>query len=927
MADPMYFQWQNKFLLETIYLRRNRKLADFLIYCKEIELWGTYQNKELEDLQAEKNAYIADRDQAVITAYKSYKVEYDYFTTGDPGFRYRTKYRLTDESDLAHVRELHRALADNLPKRQDVRKEKNFVAYYVSLWQEKILRLKEEEIRLERRLQVILPEHRERPLLNQQLQKVRDLTLPIMNDELARLLKFLSTYNKIEKRKLEFYKATESAKAEILNLRAKLDGVYTPLKRVEAECRELSAAVARLRNPPPRESFEDYFLTEEVSGELSRQFPAADPALIGVVGGIHKRLASELRKLKSEDVRRTRVGDFVHELRGQHSALITEAARLESQLRDGAAQSGEKQAKLNVLREGGLKAVETELEKLSDYHTALEHAKKPKAEWERMIQDREKELRRKQDSKSQLEGQAETLEPALKARESILNMSEVDYLVRFIPDQPITVKDIVRGKIEKYKVALEQKLDNQRPEEEIQQELLEEIVRLFLEKPEEFPLWLQYMVIHFSGMRYATAHGSWADPRDLLKSLRTSALEKDFRKMDDDAVEALCEERLAAYQSPDPASAPKLALATEPKLRAKISTHLKRLERTYNRRDALFELLIDEQGYEIDSQNPADALKDLEARRESFPDWMWKEIVQLTDLRVREVKDPVWNRLSEEEKEEKNLAKYAELREVMNKWKQAHITGWRQEHDRSNRLIVTSSVCNEVAEQILHLRGHSPGGGLTGLVDWYMRMVREEKTQGASQRYFVFSQPGAEEYCKIGATILWLRFVHDKPNPWRIAKPLATKQGDRLIPERYRAKSGAEDWTYFEGDGVRRTRQRVIDKKKKVTDEQWLRWIHAATVAKVAETADGPIVLTFETALPYDDPSVSAVGVFKHSLPNLLYDGGEENYFGSFLAYVPEVEIPVQDLEEMLDWNKILRRQVMTPAQLEEYRRKHIRSA
>jgi hypothetical protein len=30
--------------------------------------------------------------------------------------------------------------------------------------------------------------------------------------------------------------------------------------------------------------------------------------------------------------------------------------------------------------------------------------------------------------------------------------------------------------------------------------------------------------------------------------------------------------------------------------------------------------------------------------------------------------------------------------------------------------------------------------------------------------------------------------------------------------------------------------------------------MHEATVAEVAETADGPVVLTFKTALPYDDP-------------------------------------------------------------------------
>ncbi|HEY3475029.1 MAG TPA: hypothetical protein VGK56_10500 [Anaerolineales bacterium] len=52
--------------------------------------------------------------------------------------------------------------------------------------------------------------------------------------------------------------------------------------------------------------------------------------------------------------------------------------------------------------------------------------------------------------------------------------------------------------------------------------------------------------------------------------------------------------------------------------------------------------------------------------------------------------------------------------------------------------------------------------------------------------------------------------------------------------------------------------------------EQKARRLHAATVAKVAETADGPVALIFETALPYNDPSVSAVGVFKHYLHNLL---------------------------------------------------------
>jgi hypothetical protein len=488
-------------------------------------------------------------------------------------------------------------------------------------------------------------------------------------------------------------------------------------------------------------------------------------------------------------------------------------------------------------------------------------------------------------------------------------MSEVEYLVRFTPEQgPITVRDIVRGKVEAYKASLDQKMGKDRPEEEIQQELVDEIVQRFREKPKEYPLWLQYMIIHFSGMRYATAHGSWADPKDLLVSLRTAALEKDFRRMDEDDVEAMSEQRISAYESPDASTAPKFARATDPKAKERIATHLKGLKLPYRRREALLDLLLDEEKYEIEAMSPEEALEALETLRDekTIPDWMWKEIVRLTDLRVKEAKDPTWNKLSQDEQDQKNEARYAEFREIMNKWKQDHLTGWREEHDRSNRLIVTSSVCNEVAEQIQHLRGHSPSGGLTGIVDWYMRIVNEGKVAGNPRPYFAFVKDGVENQYREGANILWLRFVHEQPNPWRVAKPLSVN-GDRLIPDKYRRSKGKEgEWTYFESDVITRKRSRTVEKRL-VKDQQWLRWIHVATVAKVAETAEGPVVLTFETALPYDDPSVSAVGIFKHDLHNLMWDGGEEYYNGSFIAYLPEGQIPASDLKEMLDWKKILR--------------------
>jgi hypothetical protein len=911
MAEPMYFQWQNPTLLKTIYPRRNRKLADFLIYCKEIDLWQEYKDKDIDDLADEVRSYVVERDRAVMTAYKAYKTEYDYFTMGDVRTAYMGKYKLKDEKELAPIQEMHRVFKDSLPKRQDVRKEKNFVAYYVSAWQERVRRLEEEVTRLERRLAVMHPAHKDRTVTELGLQKLKNITLPLLQEERQRLLNFLSTYHRIEKRKLEFYKKTEAAKTETQALRAKLDGVRGPLQKLQAERREISASLARLRTPPERKTFEGYFSTEDIAGELRDQFPQAAQDLISAISGIHKRLAAELRSLHSDDVRRVRLKNFVDELRSQYNKFVSEASRLESQLGGRSmveAQGGEKRARLEMLKGAGLKAVETELDKLSDYHASFEFAKKPDAERTKLAQEKEKELKKKQESISKLEEQVSTLEAGLRAGESILDMSELDYLVRFTPEQqPITVKDIVRGKVELYKASLEQKMGRERPEEDVQQELLEEIVKRFREKPGEYPLWLQYMVIHFSGMRYATAHGSWADPKDLLVSLRTSALEKDFRGMDDDDVEAMSEQRISAYETPDPSKAPGLALTKDLKLKERILTHLKGLRSPYRRREALLDLILDEERYEIEAMSPAEALEALESLRDekTIPDWMWKEIVRLTDLRVKEARDPGWNKLTQEEQDQKNEARYAEFREIMNKWKQDHLTGWRQEHDRSNRLIVTSSVCNEVAEQIQHLRGHTPSGGLTGIVDWYMKVVNENKVPGTPRPYMMFVKEGAEEQYREGANILWLRFVHERPNAWRVAKPMAVN-GDRLIPDKYRKSEKKEgEWTYFESDVVSRKRTRTVEKRL-VKDEQWLRWMHAATVAKVAETADGPVVLTFETALPYDDPSVSAVGIFKHDLHNLMWDGGEDTYNGSFIAYLPSGEVPASDLKEMLDWKRIL---------------------
>jgi hypothetical protein len=139
---------------------------------------------------------------------------------------------------------------------------------------------------------------------------------------------------------------------------------------------------------------------------------------------------------------------------------------------------------------------------------------------------------------------------------------------------------------------------------------------------------------------------------------------------------------------------------------------------------------------------------------------------------------------------------------------------------------------------------------------------------------------------------------------------IQTKAGDGLLPAEFmRGKAvpaAAGTWQYAMTDPITRTRLITGEKGSKVKQLQYLRWIHEATVADVAETADGWVVLTFETALPYEDRRVSAVGIFKHYLPDILSDGSEETYNRSFVGFVPEGQVPLADLKNMLDWNKVL---------------------
>ena len=491
-------------------------------------------------------------------------------------------------------------------------------------------------------------------------------------------------------------------------------------------------------------------------------------------------------------------------------------------------------------------------------------------------------------------------------------MTEAEFLVQYKPGQPPTARDIAIWKAQAYEASLENKN---------QYELLEEIRQRFEKEPGRYPYWLQYMVVHFSGMRYASAHGSWADPKDLLVRLRAPKIEEEVKAMDDAAVEKLCAEKVTAYASSNGAAKPKLAMATDKEWTQKIGWYLPNVKSPSpsTRRRGLTDLRKAEDAYEIMSKPTQEVLDTLRSMKSQFPGWAWKTIAKLTPLRLTEVTAPDWEKLTPAEEQESYSQANYPLRSIIDAWANFDVTAWRPEHGRTHELIVSRAVCNETAEHIQHMRGHLPPGGLTPKPKWYLSNESEKKIPGTPAPYYVKAKT-AEQYTP-GASVLWLRFVDKLPDAWQIAKAVETKDKVGLLPDAFTSKkSSGKDtptWTYKMGDIITRERilvneDKLTRKKTKTKQMQWLRWIHEATVVEVAETAEGTVVITYETALPDDYKGTSSIGIFKKPLGYFLSDymveGNEDTYNRSFVGYVPEGQLPMDDIKRMLDWNKILRR-------------------
>jgi hypothetical protein len=911
MAEELYFQWQNDALRTTIYPRREVMLSNFLVFYREIDLWAEYQNK---DISGKVRDYHARKKQAVEKAVKAYYDYRNYFMKEDVRADYLKKFGKVDEEAMEKIHAFHKTFGTYMPRFTNPRSETYFVSQQMLYWQQALKDYKNRVVSKQRRVFVMksqVPPHPNVPKEEAELAAMEKTALPMRDEEYRRLSEFVTASSKIEKRKLELAKAVQDTARKSEEATRKLNGLKLEIERQAPLQKKSSEDLGRLKSPPDLASVEAYFSATDVAAQVRAKYPKASEEYSRRLSEYRKSLRDQLSYSRSASSKRIVVRNVLWNVGQYQKSIQKEILKHDTDLRNMGPtwkHRAERAALRDNLRDVSQAAVAEEMERLAGFQSALENADRSKEETARLIAAEEKELAGINTKLSQLRKDAQALQAELDLYDDILIVTEEKRLAEYVPDpsRPVAVKEIVQLELDEYKASLAQK-DHY--------ELLEMVVQRFRSQPDRYPKWLQYMVIHFSGMRYASAHGSWADPKDLLANLRILSIDKELKAMDEDAVEAFCREKLESYEPNGSVPAgtigarPKLSRTTDSEWKERVEGHVKRIRRAIeinspsHQRSALVNLRTDESNFEIDSLEPAEVYEQLMSYKDDLPDWMWKEIVKLTDLRVNEVTDKNWEKSGTDPQQYSR--KDAELRKVLNDWKNKFVTGWREEHDRSDKLIVTRAVCNEVAEHIQHLRGHSPDGGLTAKPKWFQRL------ENANPREAYLVKPDDRSDFKQGASILWLRFVRKEPNAWQVAQHITTKKGGHgLLPASFTGKTG---WSYNRGGPITRTRTVTGEKGAAVRQLEWLRWIHEATVVEVADTAEGTIVLTFETALPSDDPRLSSIGVFKHRLSDLLSDGDEDYYNRAFIGYTPEGDLPMENLKDMLDWSKILHRPKSMP--------------
>jgi hypothetical protein len=466
--------------------------------------------------------------------------------------------------------------------------------------------------------------------------------------------------------------------------------------------------------------------------------------------------------------------------------------------------------------------------------------------------------------------------------------------------------------------------------------------------------WLEYMTIHFSGMRYKSAHGSWADPCYLLQLLESSEIEDELdgihkiapdqirqmcdqtvKKLEDDlaieikreneriarvkqekeqAVQQKQDSRIAAIEVKD-----KEDQAKHEKSVKFLKFYIARLKwqfcLTYLKRyRSALKVAEIEQANEAEKDAALDMLVAFKERKakdgDPIPEWAWAEMVKYTRLR---------NQLAQEGWERYDPARWKwESRRwyrILVAWESKDITSWREHHHTTLDLIVTRAVCNEISEHIQHVRGLKPAGGLTGKTQWFYKETRRQNPDEDLHGPFFRQAFHLSDFIP-GASIFWSDWQEREPTQWQMVIPFGPFEflpvGSKIQSDGF-TRLEPDKWTYqrWRG-GFKRTRRQLKRKElkrlgkskeeiEKILAEksgpivEYLRWTHEAIIVGTVDLISGRYVLTFETG---------KTGLNLRWFSYLAYNPSV------FIGYLPDQSLPVEleeNLQLALDRKKVLK--------------------
>ena len=558
--EKIYFQWQNEALLKTIYPLRTMNLRNALEYYMEIDLWQQLRNKTIEDMPEQVAAYHKKKAAVIQQAKQDYEslLAYFYETTIPP-----EAAKLLDENMLAKIHAVHVAFKTYYRDYTDPFRQSYFITQRLATLDKDRKELEKKISTQLRRLNIMKGMNANNPRIQIEtiiLDKLRN-TQPVFEGWRKKLVELISAFGKLEGRKKDYVKQAGIA----LKRKGEIDKTLVPVRSKialqQAKLTELQDDEQRLRKrlQPERASAENYFAAPDSIADIASRFPDSDPEFCRQIVSVHNEIAA----LRDPAVKRARLRESIF-------SLQLNRARFERRTD-------------SIFKENTLKAFDEVLDQMKDFWSMLNSAGKTEDQLQGEINDKEQESDGIQAAIASLKKATTGWEREIQElNERVLEVTEQNYISEYRPVPP-TMKDIIEMKLDEYRETV-LKVDGQ---DRDQYQLLALLIGRFKKEPRRYPRWLQYMIVHFSGMRYASSHGSWADPKDLYLSLRIAAINKDLSAaaMDDFAVDEMCRQKVAAYtgelrpETDADHEVPALARAEDEESKQRIEGHLALLQR------------------------------------------------------------------------------------------------------------------------------------------------------------------------------------------------------------------------------------------------------------------------------------------------------------------------------------------------------------